>query len=966
MLRIARTHVGLDRKIGRGAGGMVICLTALLGACRERAPTPRTGASAPIVAKVDRTYGKLQMSFEPNRGQTDARVSFLSRGGGYSLFLEPTEAVFALRKPSRAPAATAGVGRAVPAVGDHEARFKAHSGGETSVLGMRLVGANPAAAVVGEAPLPGKVNYYIGNDPKRWHENVPTFGKVRYSRVYPGVDVVYYGTEGRLEYDFVVAPGADPRSIRVAFDGAVPKLTADGEIVLSRGDAEVRLRNLIVYQEQGGVREPVSGRFVLAGDHQVRFAVADYDRSRALVIDPTVVYATYLGGPDNDTLWGLAVDSAGSAIVVGDTQTGGVPGGFPVTSSAFQATDPNPWDTAFVSKLSPDGSSLIFSTYLGGVGNGGDKQTVALAVAVDPQDGIYVGGWTAANNFPTTAGAFQPAIAPGHSQPDGFVTKLSPGGTMSYSTYLGGNWADYVIAIAVDAAGDAHVTGKTQSYYSEDATGNPELPPFFPTTPNAYQAPFRGPIDNPLTSGGPSANYEPFLSELDPTGSKLLYSTLLAPTTCVFQCTDGSTCDHSVPNSCATGSCNEYCGGQDFSVSIALGPGGIAYIGGYTSDPNFPTTTGALQTVAHPNLNANGAGGGPTGFIAAFDPTKSGAPSLKYSTFLGGRKSNTSDAIVSIAADADGNVYATGHTNSADFPTTPGAYATTACTDPTATHCSTIFATKLDPNGSKLVYSTVITDGADDSYQIAIDAARNAYLLSRGHNPNFRFIDPVSEMGGVSIQTLSADGSKLLFSTLFSSEVHGGDPPNNGFVVDKAGNIYVASTNGNHDLPATTGAFQTTPALDSSGRPTNDGYVVKISPIATSVPPPDGGVGGASGSGGAGGNLAGAGGSNGAGGAAGGAPGGKAGASGATGGLGGASAAGGAAGKAGASGATGGKGAPGDAGVYKPGSGGGGSGGGCSVLPSTFPASGTGLMGLLLLALRRRRKSRRDFGRWER
>ena len=562
-------------------------------------------------------------------------------------------------------------------------------------------------------------------------------------------------------------------------------------------------------------------------------------------------------------------------------------------------------------------------------------------MAVDPQDGIYVGGWTAANNFPTTAGVAQPVIGGGvtTSQPDGFVTKLSPTGTMSYSTYLGGYWADYVIAIAVDAAGDAHVTGKTQSYYSEDSKGNPASPPFFPTTPSAYQVPFRGPVDNPTTSGGPSANYEPFLSELDPTGSTLLYSTLLAPETCVFQCTDGSTCNYNVANSCATGGCNEFCGGQDFSVAVAIGKGGIAYIGGWTSDPNFPTTAGALQTVSHPNLNANGAGGGPTGFIAAFDTTKSGAASLVYSTFLGGKKFPQTDIVYGIASDADGNVYATGHTTSPDFSTTPGSYATACTTDPQATRCAaTPFVTKLDPTGSKLIYSTFITDGSDDSYQIAIDAARNAYVLSRGHSPGFRFIDPVSQTGGMSIQTLSADGSKLLFSTLFNSEVNGAK--SNGFVVDKSGDIYVASTNVNADLAVTTGAFQTTPALDTSGRPTIDGYVVKISPI--------GGAAGASGVGGAVGGRGGTGGSGAAGGT-----------SGAAGGHAGAGGRGGGAGKGPVDASTDGL---GDGAVFHPPEKGGGSGGGgCSIASKGEPRWAAGGVILLVILSRRRHRKSREF-----
>ena len=914
MFRIVRGPVVLRDGIARHRGALVVCVVALFGACREaRPPRPAergTEAEKPLAMRLDGNYGRRQLSFEPNRGQVDARVNFVARGGGYSLFLQPTQAVISLSQPSHLRARTEGIAKPAAWPRDPTRASKSRTDVETSIMAMRLVGANAASSVVGESPLPGKVNYYIGNDPKRWHENIPTFGRVRYSGVYPGIDLVYYGTEGQLEYDFIVAPGADPTQIRVAFDGAQPKLDANGDIVLARGNAEIHLRNLTVYQQKAGGRESVAGRFALSSDNQVRFAVGDYDRSRALVVDPTVVYSTYLAGSAEDEIYGLAVDSMGSAVAVGATTSTD----FPVTSGAYQTTNPYPGfdGAAFITKLSPDGSSLVFSTYLGGHATAeGDSSSDAFGVAVDPLNNIYVGGKTMTAAFPTTAGAFQPALAPYANNVDGFVTKLTATGTLVYSTYIGGDGSDYVIGIAVDAAGDAHITGETMSVNT-----NPPRPTvvLFPTTPSAYQGPFD------VSAVAPNVPHTVFLAELNSTGTQLLYSSLLEATTCDPQCPDGSAC--SSTGLCVTGSCNANCLNDSFSNSVAIGNGGIAYIGGWTYQPNFPTTAGALQTVARPYV-------GPTGFVAAFDPSKSGAASLVYSTFLGGAKiSKTYDgeAVTAIAADADGNVYATGHTSSIDFPTTRGSFATACTSDPSATHCGAFpFVTKLDPTGSKLIYSTFILNGGDVDYQIAIDAARNAYVLGRGTDT---FIDPVSQTGGMSIQTLSADGSKELFSTRFNSEVNAPPTPN-GFVVDKSGNIYVASINGNGDLTTTPGAFQATNP-PPAGR---NGYVVKISPIGGAAGAS--GVGGAAGGGGGTGGVSGAAGSNaGAGGRGGGAGRGPIDAS--VDGL-------------------------GDGAVFRPpgqgsGSSGGGCGGGCGVASNGEPTWAVGYVILLVMLSRRRRR----------
>jgi len=359
-------------------GAIAILLVASLAACRGSQKPAPVKASAPTAGRVDADYGKLPLNFEPNLGQADARVDFLARGAGYSLFLDPTEAVLSLHKPVRARDVASVAAKSVRAAHRPATATHPSADAETSTLRMTLLGAKSGAVAVGQLSLPGKVNYYGGSDPKQWQQDVPGFARVRYSQVYRGVDLVYYGNQGQLEYDFVVAPGANPADIRIAFDGAVPKLDAQGDIVLRQGDAEVRLRKPVVYQDAAGVREPVAGRFAIRGNHEVAFAVAGYDRARSLVVDPVLVYSTYLGGTAEDSQFGLAVDSMWSAVVVGQTQSYA----FPVTSGAFQSTNTGPSSAtssnvglAFVTKLSPDGTSLVFSTYLG---NGGQE---ALAAA---------------------------------------------------------------------------------------------------------------------------------------------------------------------------------------------------------------------------------------------------------------------------------------------------------------------------------------------------------------------------------------------------------------------------------------------------------------------------------------------------------------------------------------------------------------------------------------------------------
>jgi len=274
--------------------------------------------SSALKAEIESSYGKLPLSFEANQGQTDAQVKFLARGRGYALFLTATEAVLSLAKPQ--------------AHAESSAPSSPEAGG--AVLAMQLAGANPEPPVSGKDALPGRVNYLRGQDPARWQTQIPTYAKVAYEGLYPGVDLVYYGNQGQLEYDFVVAPGADPGVLRLVFRGAERiAIDAAGDLVLATASGDIRLHAPVIYQEVAGVRTPVAGGYVLKEPQEVSFAVATYDTSRPLVIDPVLVYSTYLGGRRDDEGFGIAVDNQRDAYVTGLTSSGDFP-----TVNAVQPT----------------------------------------------------------------------------------------------------------------------------------------------------------------------------------------------------------------------------------------------------------------------------------------------------------------------------------------------------------------------------------------------------------------------------------------------------------------------------------------------------------------------------------------------------------------------------------------------------------------------------------------------------
>ena len=408
-----------------------------------------SAAALPSATTRANEYGKLPLSFVSNQGQTDRSVNFLARGKGYSLFLTSTAATFVMRNQSSAK-----VDDRAPGV---------TTSNSSAVLRMKIVGGNANAEVKGTDELAGKVNYFVGNDPTKWRTNVPTFSRVQYSDVYDGVDLVYYGNQRQLEYDFVVAPGKDARAIALEFSGAkhVDVEAATGDLLVQVGEKTIRQPKPFVYQDTDGGRREVEGRYAIKKGGQVGFEVGEYDQGAPLIIDPVLLYSTYLGGSGDEIGYDIALDATGNMYIAGSTTSTNFP-----TAGAFQSTAPGGTLDGFVTKLNPAGTALVYSTYLGGSGT-----DTALAIAVDSAGNAYVTGVTISDTFPTV-NAFQ-GTRGGNS--DTFVTKLNAAGSaLVYSTYLGGSSAESGFGIAVDSAGNAYVTGPTGSLN-------------FPTA-NAFQA----------------------------------------------------------------------------------------------------------------------------------------------------------------------------------------------------------------------------------------------------------------------------------------------------------------------------------------------------------------------------------------------------------------------------------------------------------------------------------------------
>jgi len=407
--------------------------------------SPQSERGKQSSARLNEVYGKLPLQFEANEGQTDNQVKFISRGAGYNLFLTSTEAVLTLHKPVMPRSQKQS--EKVFATNKTEANGRDRA--QSAVVRMQLVGANTEPHLQGMDQQVGKTNYFIGNDPEKWRTNIANYSKVKYESVYPGIDLVYYGNQQQLEYDFIVAPGSDPQAIRLKF-GAAQKVRIDksGELVIGTKGAEIRQHKPVIYQEANGERKEIAGRYVIRG-REVGFEMAEYDQTRTLMIDPRISYSTYIGGSGNESYSKIAVDSQGSAYITGYTNSTNFP-----TAIGLQAT--NKGNNAFVTKLDSTGTQLLYSTYIGGTGTDNGYN-----IAVDLFGDAFITGFTNSTNFPTVNAA---QSTYGGGSDDAFVSKLSAAGSaLVYSTYLGGSGADSSNSVVLDSSGFAYVTGETNS-----------------------------------------------------------------------------------------------------------------------------------------------------------------------------------------------------------------------------------------------------------------------------------------------------------------------------------------------------------------------------------------------------------------------------------------------------------------------------------------------------------------------
>jgi Beta-propeller repeat len=745
LVRIARTVV---------AGILLAVATALLIApARSKNSGLRSPDGNPKLPIA--TYAQLPLSFEANKGQTDRQVKFISRGDGYVIFLTPSEAVLSMKQvQARSPRLdlVRGPDHLGLGIGNEQRLAKEPRQAATNTfLTMRVVGANPSAEMVGLNAFPGKSNYFIGNNPKMWRTGVSNYARVICKEIYPGVDLVYYGNQRQLEYDFVLAPGADPSRIdlviagdrqepisaqqvagstsetRKASEGSSKEwssaIDSQQDLVIRGGTSVVRFHKPVVYQPtqaDGQSRTLVEGHYVLKADNHIGFEVGAYDRNRPLVIDPTLSYSTYLGGSGDDSGLGIAVDSEGNAYVTGYTESTNFP-----TEGPIQASYAGGADDVFVSKFDPTGSTLLYSTYLGGAGD-----DVGEGIAVDSSGNAYVTGYTNSTDFPTM-NAFQAANGGGY---DAFVTKVNSTGTaLVYATYLGGKGNDYGYGITIDSSGNAYVAGQT---------GSGSFPKKL-----AFQK---------ILGGKTNA----FVTKFNAAGTALVYST--------------------------------YLGGSDSdrAYGVAVDSSGSSYVTGSTNSTNFPT-----KNPIQPAL-----GGYSDIFITKFNPAGS---ALVYSTYLGGK---APDSPSSIVVDSAGNAYVAGGTMSSNFPTQNPFQATKLGT-------YNAIVTEVNATGTAWVFSTYLGGSLDDfGGGIGVDGSGNVYVGGYTRSTNFPTENPIQlHLRGswnMFVTEFAPGGGSLVFSTYL-----GGNHLNYsyGLALDSSANVYATGGTEATNFPIKN-AFQSTNA----------------------------------------------------------------------------------------------------------------------------------------------------------
>jgi hypothetical protein len=672
-----------------------ICFALLLLAI-----SPRSSAQLPAIqASAESQVEPFPLVFEPNRGQANGDARFLSRGSEYTVLLGSDKTVLVLSPKAHAS-------------DQHKQR-------QPSVVSLEFLRSNKAALPEGLDQMPGKSNYFIGGNSANWLTGIPQYARVTYTSVYPGIDLIYHGHNGRLEYDFVLAPGADPRALRFRVAGAEKiDLDASGDLSLRLADGAIALQKPMIYQETSGARKMIAGSFVLLGDNEVGFELGNYDSRKSLVIDPVLSYSTLIGANNSTQVQGVAIDPTGNVYITGTTFATNYP-----AVNAFQPTNQGTTNV-FITKLNPAGNTILYSTYLGGGGfdNG-------VAIAVDSSGSAYVTGNTQ-GDFPTTPGAFMTTCPDSCGGGGAFLTKVFTDGTLGYSTYMGSSNG---LAIAVDSHGAAYITGATGS-------GLPLVNPF-QTTPdgafvqklnpdgsaleystylggtdvydtdvgqgiavdaegsayvvgNTTQPDF--PLKNPIQMSQVNAPAIPnaFITKFSPDGASLMFSTYLGGT--------------SVSNFSYAG---------DFATGVGVDSLGNVHVVGTSSSCDFPLSLNALYTDCVITEYTQKV------FVATLNPSGN---QLLFSTFLGSGFSE------GIAVDKAGDSYVTGIAETS-FPLLNPIEGTSQLPSSFPPYSSNSFITELDLSG-KLVFSTYLgeTGGGSQTAGIALDGKGDIYVAGAG------------------------------------------------------------------------------------------------------------------------------------------------------------------------------------------------------------------------------------------
>ena len=698
-------------------------------------------------------------TFIPNRGQVDSKVKYYLKGTSYGFYFTPEEAVLTFIKKESSPGNTENTG---------------------ITLALHFVDANPDVRIEGINKTSGKINYFSGKDESKWITGLPTYEKIIYKELWPGIDLIFYSKNNVLKYDFILKPGGCVEDIKLSYRGSKGISLDDGGNLEIHNDLGVLIdEKPISYQEIESKKVMIESGFKIKrqedGEDYFGFAIlGNYDSKYSLVIDPGLVFSTFLGaividvGTNESNKLGITVDKAGNVYVAGGT----ISPSFPVTLGAFQEAFPSVGDnftSAYVTKLSFDGSGLIYSTFLGG-----SDSDEARSIVIDNMCSAYITGETSSSDFPVTLGAFQENNLSMTSGSSAFAAKLSPDGTqLIYSTFLGGSDDDEGTDIDIDISGNAYITGETNSLD-------------FPVTLNAFQQ------NLPSIVGEINSV---FVTKLNIDGSGLIYSTFLG----------GSESDE--------------------GLGIAVDDMGSAYVTGNTSSPDFPVTLGAFQENFPIISNFSSA------FVTKLNPDGS---SLIYSTFLGG---SVDDQGQRIAVDQMGNAYVGGEAASPDFPVTLGAFQEEFIANQDAG-----FVTKLNPDGSQLIYSTFLSGtGGDNEVQgIAVDKMGNAYVSGFSNSSSFpttlgafqeEFQGIANQgFGDAFVAKINPDGSSLIYSTFL-----GGSQTDiaRDIAIDQEGNAYVVGYTLSSNFPVTLGAFEENFKGDIDNN-LFDTFVAKITPTPTS------------------------------------------------------------------------------------------------------------------------------------